>query len=217
MEDVIEGLKKRQKQLPSKYFYDATGDRLFQPIMASEDFGNFGLNGQIPTLIFWLGAVDAADLAKSKQTGMPLPSLHSSLFAPVPEPTIRTGVKAMPLFRDAHEDVRLEEWAPGAAIEVDPDGGLEVLVLAGGFADHAAGLLAIIPIGAVGALLILAGTDLAVSRRLFDGKPSCWWVIGVTALMTVTVNPALGLILGWMTEFIRAAVVRRLLLGRRKA
>jgi len=65
------------------------------PIMASEDFGNLSLSGQIPTLIFWLGAVDAADLAKSKQTGVPLPSLHSSLFAPVPEPTIRTGVKAM--------------------------------------------------------------------------------------------------------------------------
>jgi amidohydrolase len=65
------------------------------PIMASEDFGNFGLNGQIPTLIFWLGAVDASDLAKSKQTGVPLPSLHSSLFAPLPEPTLRTGVKAM--------------------------------------------------------------------------------------------------------------------------
>jgi len=65
------------------------------PIMASEDFGNFGLSGQIPTLIFWLGAVDAAALAKSKQTGVPLPSLHSSLFAPLPEPTLRTGVKAM--------------------------------------------------------------------------------------------------------------------------
>jgi amidohydrolase len=65
------------------------------PIMASEDFGNFGLSGQIPTLIFWLGAVDAADLAKSKQTSVPLPSLHSSLFAPLPEPTLRTGVKAM--------------------------------------------------------------------------------------------------------------------------
>jgi amidohydrolase len=65
------------------------------PIMASEDFGNFGLSGQIPTLIFWLGAVDAADLAQSKQTGVPLPSLHSSLFAPLPEPTLRTGVKAM--------------------------------------------------------------------------------------------------------------------------
>ena len=41
----------------------------------------------------------------------------------------------MPLFRDAHEDVRLEEWAPGAAIEGDPNGGLEVLVLAGGFSE----------------------------------------------------------------------------------
>ena len=80
--------------------------------------------------------------------------------------------------------------------------GVVVLVLAVGFADHAAGLLAIIPMGAVGALLILAGTDLAVSRRLFDGKPLCWWVIGVTAVITATVNPALGLILGWMTDFI---------------
>ncbi len=79
--------------------------------------------------------------------------------------------------------------------------GVVVLVLAVGFADHAAALFAIIPIGAVGALLILAGTDLAISRRLFDGKPSCWWVIGVAALVTVTVNPALGLILGWISEF----------------
>jgi MFS superfamily sulfate permease-like transporter len=87
--------------------------------------------------------------------------------------------------------------------------GVVVLVLAVGFADHAAALFAIIPIGAVGALLILAGTDLAISRRLFDGKPSCWPVIGVTALITLTINPALGLILGWVTELIRAAVMRR--------
>jgi MFS superfamily sulfate permease-like transporter len=86
--------------------------------------------------------------------------------------------------------------------------GVVVLVLAVGFANHAAAMFAIIPIGAVGALLILAGTDLAISRRLFDGKPSCWWVIVVTALVTVTVNPALGLILGWITELIRAAIVR---------
>jgi MFS superfamily sulfate permease-like transporter len=87
--------------------------------------------------------------------------------------------------------------------------GVVVLVLAVGFADHAAALFSIIPIGAVGALLILAGTDLAISRRLFDGKPSCWPVIGVTALVTLTVNPALGLILGWFSEFIRAAIVPR--------
>src|SRR5262249_1949414 len=47
----------------------------------------------------------------------------------------RGGVRVLPLFRDAREDVRLEEWAPGAAIELDPEGGLEVLVLAGGFSE----------------------------------------------------------------------------------
>jgi MFS superfamily sulfate permease-like transporter len=87
--------------------------------------------------------------------------------------------------------------------------GVVVLVLAVGFANHAAALFSIIPIGAVGALLILAGTDLAISRRLFDGKPSCLPVIGGTALITVTVNPALGLIAGWIAELIRAAIVRR--------
>ena len=66
-----------------------------------------------------------------------------------------------------------------------------------GFADHAAALFAVIPIGAVGALLILAGTDLAISPRLFDGEPSCLPVIGVTALVTLTIYPALGLVLGW--------------------
>ena len=94
--------------------------------------------------------------------------------------------------------------------------GVVVLVLALGFADHAASLFSIIPIGAVGALLILAGADLAISRRLFDGKPSCWPVIGVTALATLKINPALGLILGWIAELVRAMIVRRLLQQRLK-
>lgn len=65
-------------------------------IMASEDFARYSLEGhQIPTVIFWLGAVDPAKVKQSRETGTPLPSLHSALFAPVPEPTIRTGVKAM--------------------------------------------------------------------------------------------------------------------------
>src|SRR5258708_7671360 len=70
--------------------------------------------------------------------------------------------------------------------------GIVLLVLAVGFADYAAALFAIIPIGAVGALLIVAGTGLAISRRLFDGKPSCWPVIGVTALVTLTVTRRSG-------------------------
>jgi len=95
--------------------------------------------------------------------------------------------------------------------------GAVLLVLAVAFADHAAALFALIPIGAVGSLLIFAGTDLAISRRLFDGKPSCLWVIGATALVTVTVNPALGLVLGWVAELIRATIVRRFIPERRKA
>jgi quercetin dioxygenase-like cupin family protein len=47
----------------------------------------------------------------------------------------RDGVRLLSLFSDAREDVRLEQWAPGTAIEVDPNGGLEVLVLNGGFSE----------------------------------------------------------------------------------
>ncbi|HXP61382.1 MAG TPA: amidohydrolase [Dongiaceae bacterium] len=65
------------------------------PIMGSEDFGLFSLEHQIPTTMFWLGASDPVKLQESRNTGRPMPSLHSALFAPVPEPTLRTGVKAM--------------------------------------------------------------------------------------------------------------------------
>jgi amidohydrolase len=66
------------------------------PVMGSEDFCRFGLeNHQIPVCQFRLGAVDPAKLAESQRTGVPLPGLHSSLWAPVPEPTLRTGVKSM--------------------------------------------------------------------------------------------------------------------------
>ena len=66
-----------------------------QPIMASEDFGYWGLERQIPTCMFWLGAADPVAFARSQESGVPLPSHHSPLFAPLPEPTLRTGVKAM--------------------------------------------------------------------------------------------------------------------------
>ena len=65
------------------------------PIMGSEDFGNFSLDNQIPSCMFWLGAVEPTKVEASKTSGKPLPSLHSSLFGPLPEPTLRTGVKAM--------------------------------------------------------------------------------------------------------------------------
>jgi len=86
--------------------------------------------------------------------------------------------------------------------------GAVLLVLAVGFAGSAAQLFAMISIGAVGALLIMAGTDLALSRRLFDARPSCWPVIGVTALLTVIANPVIGRAAGWLGEICRAAIMR---------
>ena len=65
------------------------------PMMASEDFGYFGMDHTIPATIFWLGASDPAKVKASRVSGVALPGLHSALFAPVPEPTLRTGVKAM--------------------------------------------------------------------------------------------------------------------------
>lgn len=65
------------------------------PVMGSEDFGYLSLNQQIPSAYFFIGASDPAKIKQSHETGVPLPSLHSSLFAPLPEPTIRTGVRTL--------------------------------------------------------------------------------------------------------------------------
>jgi len=47
----------------------------------------------------------------------------------------RVGVEVSPLFKDAHEDVRLEYWEPNTKIVVDALGGAEILVLDGGFTE----------------------------------------------------------------------------------
>ena len=67
------------------------------PVMAGEDFGYYGrTEHKIPLCMFWVGTVGAERMQDSRREGgKPLPSLHASTFAPVPEPTIKTGVKAM--------------------------------------------------------------------------------------------------------------------------
>ncbi len=67
-----------------------------EPGTASEDFGIFGLEGRkIPTVMFGLGAIDPVKFAAAQAQGRLLPGPHNSRFEPVPEPTLRTGVKAM--------------------------------------------------------------------------------------------------------------------------
>jgi amidohydrolase len=66
------------------------------PTMGGEDFSEYSLpDHSIPAVDFHVGAVDPAKIAQFKKEGKELPSLHSSKFAPVPEPTIRTGIVAM--------------------------------------------------------------------------------------------------------------------------
>lgn len=47
----------------------------------------------------------------------------------------RLGVKVSPLYRDAREDVRLEQWTANRAIALDLPKGGEFLVLEGGFTE----------------------------------------------------------------------------------
>jgi MFS superfamily sulfate permease-like transporter len=70
--------------------------------------------------------------------------------------------------------------------------------------------LTAIPAAGLGALLLMASGELALTKRLFDCKPSCWPVIAVTAGVTVWFDPFWGLLSGSGAELIRLAVVRLL-------
>jgi hippurate hydrolase len=65
------------------------------PIMGGEDFSRYGREG-VPIFLYFLGTVPPERVAESeKPGGLPLPSLHSALYHPVPEPSIKTGVQTM--------------------------------------------------------------------------------------------------------------------------
>ena len=67
--------------------------------MIGEDFSRFGMSEQkVPISMFYLGANDPSFLKKAKEEGLDIPGLHSPYWAPLAEPTIKTGVKAMSLF-----------------------------------------------------------------------------------------------------------------------
>src|SRR6267378_3135931 len=69
---------------------------IVDPTMGGEDFSEYSLpDHSIPAVDFHVGAVDPEKIAQFKKEGKELPSLHSSKFAPVPEPTIRIGIIGM--------------------------------------------------------------------------------------------------------------------------
>ncbi|WP_375263441.1 putative sulfate/molybdate transporter [Palleronia sp.] len=89
---------------------------------------------------------------------------------------------------------------------------LGVALLAVALVPDGAGLavLAAIPAAGLGALLLVASCELAVSKRLFDCKPSCYPVIAATAGATVFFDPFWALVAGTAAEGGRTAAVRAL-------
>ena len=69
---------------------------IIDPTMGGDDFSEYSLSDHsIPAVYFHFGAVEPAKIAEYKRAGKELPTLHSSKFAPVPEPTIRVGIIGM--------------------------------------------------------------------------------------------------------------------------
>lgn len=65
------------------------------PILGGEDFGRFAQSGA-PIFIYFLGTIGQDQYDASLKAGGPiLPSMHSDSYAPLPEPSIRNGVRTM--------------------------------------------------------------------------------------------------------------------------
>ena len=81
-----------------KVLKSAFGDnfRTSPPGTPSEDYSEFVIAG-VPSMFFNIGVYEPERVAAARSGGAPLPSNHSPLFAPVPKPTIETGVTAMTL------------------------------------------------------------------------------------------------------------------------
>lgn len=77
-------------------FTEWIGADLVKPMPAStggEDFSQYGRTiHHVPICIWWVGGTAPAKFVEAERTGVPPPSNHSALFAPVPEPTIKVGV-----------------------------------------------------------------------------------------------------------------------------
>ena len=65
-------------------------------VMGGEDFARYGRQDpKIPSLLFWLGGTSKENWKKYLNNEIDMVSIHSPFFAPDPEPTITTGIRAM--------------------------------------------------------------------------------------------------------------------------
>ena len=66
-----------------------------RPEMVAEDFGEFGKAAGAPSVLLRVGAAEPSKYEAAMKSGAPLPSLHSSGFAPDRERTIKTAATAL--------------------------------------------------------------------------------------------------------------------------
>ena len=68
-----------------------------KPTMASEDFGCFGTEWQVPSVFWFVGGTDPVQYANAKNAGRlrDIPTNHNPHFAPVLHPTLETGVETL--------------------------------------------------------------------------------------------------------------------------
>jgi amidohydrolase len=101
---IVEGAKAVMNdpvvvETAAKVLKAAFGDkfRTSPPGTPSEDYSEF-VEAGVPSMFFNIGVYEPERVAAAfNGTGPELPSNHSPLFAPVPKPTIETGVEAMTL------------------------------------------------------------------------------------------------------------------------
>lgn len=67
-------------------------------VTGSEDFSEFGRAAGVPSVFWLVGGLDPETVLTAITAGrfeQDVPSNHSSLFAPVPDPTVRAGVETL--------------------------------------------------------------------------------------------------------------------------
>ncbi|HJZ55290.1 MAG TPA: amidohydrolase [Gemmataceae bacterium] len=68
-----------------------------RPVMGAEDFSRYS-EGGVPIFMYFLGTIPQDRYDAAQMPGGPvLPGMHTDSYAPVPEPSIRTGVRTMSL------------------------------------------------------------------------------------------------------------------------
>jgi amidohydrolase len=79
-------------------FGDDRVHELAAPISASEDFGSFGTEWDVPSVFWYVGGTDPETYRAAERAGrvaQDIPTNHNPAFAPVIRPTLETGVQAM--------------------------------------------------------------------------------------------------------------------------